>query len=179
MFQSSQHANPNSRALRSIAILECAKGMAVLLVGLGLLSLSHHDIDIEDIAQHLLYVLHLNPDHHLSQVFLAAAGRFHDLNLMVLAFAAALYSILRFAEAYGLWNGRVWAQWLALISGAVYLPLEIYELIRRHRIETWVLFLVNVVIVLYMGYLRLRPGQIPWGCKHSSEKLRSDEPDLR
>jgi uncharacterized membrane protein (DUF2068 family) len=57
-------------------------------------------------------------------------------------------------ESYGLWKQRVWAEWLTLISGASYLPLEIYELGRRASTVKWTVFLLNLVIVLYMAYLR-------------------------
>ncbi len=45
-----------------------------------------------------------------------------------------VYSGARSVEAYGLWFERRWAEWFALISGAIYLPVEIYEL-RRHVTE--------------------------------------------
>ena len=57
-------------------------------------------------------------------------------------------------EAYGLWKARVWAEWVALISGAVYLPFEIYELFRRITIVRASVLIVNLAIVLYMLYLR-------------------------
>jgi len=53
-----------------------------------------------------------------------------------------------------LWRERAWAEWLALISGAIYLPFEIYELIRRPDLVRLGIFLVNLAVVLYMGYLR-------------------------
>jgi uncharacterized membrane protein (DUF2068 family) len=68
---------------------------------------------------------------------------------------AALYSTLRFIEAYGLWKKRVWAEWVALISGAVYLPFEINELFRRVSALSVLLFVANLGIVMYMLYLRL------------------------
>ena len=141
--------------LRAVASLEFAKGLLVLLVGFGLLSLSRRGMDIEDFTQSLLYVLRVSRHHHhLSDVFLRLAARLDDVNLMAVAAGAAVYSILRFVEAYGLWRGRVWAQWFALVSGAVYLPLEIYELAHRASRTKFALLLVNVAIVLYMVCLR-------------------------
>jgi uncharacterized membrane protein (DUF2068 family) len=66
---------------------------------------------------------------------------------------------MRFVESYGLWKQRVWAEWLALVSGASYLPLEIYELSRRASAAKWTLFLLNLVIVLYMAFLRVQDRQ--------------------
>jgi uncharacterized membrane protein (DUF2068 family) len=139
-----------------VATLEFAKGALVVLVGFGLISLSHHGVSLEEIARGLLYVLHLSPERHLCAVFLRAATRLQDSNLLVLALAGLLYSLMRFAESYGLWLGRVWAQWLALASGAVYIPLEVYEAIRKPHFIRFALLSVNLLIVAYMAYLRLR-----------------------
>jgi len=141
--------------LRSVAILEPAKGLLVVLVGLGLLSLSRRGHDFESIAKSLLGVLHFNRHRHLSEVFLNAA-RLGDTNLIRVAVGAGVYSAMRFAESYGLWKQRVWAEWIALISGASYLPLEVYGLSRRASVAKWVLLLLNLVIVLYMAYLRVQ-----------------------
>jgi uncharacterized membrane protein (DUF2068 family) len=141
--------------LRSVAILELAKGLLVVLVGLGLLSLSRRGHDFESIAKSLLGVLHFNRHRHLSEVFLNAA-RFGDTNLIRVAVGAGVYSAMRFVESYGLWRQRVWAEWLALIFGAAYLPLEIYELSRKATVVKWAVFLLNLVIVFYMAYLRVQ-----------------------
>jgi uncharacterized membrane protein (DUF2068 family) len=57
---------------------------------------------------------------------------------------------VRFAEAYGLWRSRPWAEWLAAVSGAIYVPFELYEL---ERGLSWIKFaalLLNVAVVGYM-----------------------------
>jgi uncharacterized membrane protein (DUF2068 family) len=55
-----------------------------------------------------------------------------------------------------LWNGRAWAQWIALLSGVVYLPLEIYSLIHKSTLHKWALLSLNVAIVAYMAYVRVK-----------------------
>jgi len=141
--------------LRAVALLEFTKGLLVLLIGFGLISLARRGMDLEDVVESLLYVLHVHPHRHLWDVFLRASARLNDTNLIAVAAGAAVYSLMRFVEAYGLWRARVWAQWLALISGAVYLPLEVYELLRKATPAKWALLSVNVAIVLYMVYLRM------------------------
>jgi uncharacterized membrane protein (DUF2068 family) len=59
-------------------------------------------------------------------------------------------------EAYGLWKARAWAEWIALISGAIYLPFEVVELIRRLSLFHLSLLIVNLAVVLYMVYLRMQ-----------------------
>ena len=109
-----------------MASLELAKGAVVLLLGFGAVSLVHKDA--WDVAESLLQILHVNPDHHrYAQVFLNLADNVTDAKLWAMAAGAMAYSIIRFVEAYGLWRARTWAEWFALISGAIYVPFEAYE----------------------------------------------------
>src|SRR5438309_2666144 len=147
----SSRREPHLKGLRLVASLEFAKGLAVLLLGFGLV-LVHGQA--WEVAENFLEVLHISPDHRYAQVFLNLADRFSDTRLWVVAATAVAYSILRFAEAYGLWRARAWAEWLAFASGSLYLPFEIYELVRKPSLMHVSILVINVVIVLYMLYLR-------------------------
>jgi uncharacterized membrane protein (DUF2068 family) len=143
----------HAAGLRAVATLELAKGLLVLLLGFGAISLVHKDA--WDVAEALLRFFHVNPGRHYAQVFLNLADNLTDAKLWALAAAAAAYSVIRFVEAYGLWLERAWAEWFALISGALYLPFEAYELVRRLTLIRAAVLLINLGIVLYMLYLRL------------------------
>jgi uncharacterized membrane protein (DUF2068 family) len=140
--------------LRGIAVLEAIKGAAVLAAGFGVLTLLHKDAG--DIAEHWVQKLHLNPHGHLSRVFLDAADKVTDARLWAAAGAALVYSTVRLVEAYGLWNARVWAEWFALLSGALYLPWEIYEVAVHPTPGKLGLFATNLIVVLYMLYVRVK-----------------------
>jgi uncharacterized membrane protein (DUF2068 family) len=58
---------------------------------------------------------------------------------------------LRFAEAYGLWFHRRWAEWIAVVSAALYLPIEVLELARHFNIWVFSVFILNLLIVLYLS----------------------------
>ena len=135
-----------------MATVEFIKGLVVLLAGFGVLSLVHRDA--WDVAESFLEWLHVSPDAHYAQVFLNLADQVTDGKLWFVAAGAIAYSCLRFVEAYGLWFERVWAEWLALVSGMLYLPFEIYEVVRRPDAIRVTIFLINVAVVLYMAYLR-------------------------
>jgi len=69
--------------------------------------------------------------------------------------------LARFVEAYGLWRQRRWAEWFAAVSGAIYIPFELYELLKG---VTWLplgALLVNVFIVgiVVNALLREHPAQ--------------------
>ncbi|MGA7414586.1 MAG: DUF2127 domain-containing protein [Bryobacteraceae bacterium] len=139
--------------LRTVATFEATKGVLVLLLGLGVLSLLHKDVETS--AWELLEHLHINPDHRLSQAFLNAASRMTDARLWGIAAAAAAYAAVRFTEAWGLWNRRVWAEWFALLSGCLYLPWELTKVMERTSVLHVGLLLVNLAIVFYMLYIRM------------------------
>jgi uncharacterized membrane protein (DUF2068 family) len=63
--------------------------------------------------------------------------------------------MVRFIEAYGLWQQRAWAEWLALLSAGIYLPWELYEVVRRATLGAEVILLLNTIIVLYLLSCRL------------------------
>jgi uncharacterized membrane protein (DUF2068 family) len=140
-------------ALRTIATVEFAKGVIVLMLAFGVLSLVHRG-NLWDFVEGILDFLHIDLDGRFAQRFLHLADRLSDTRLWLLATYAGTYCALRFVEAYGLWKARVWAEWVALISGAIYLPFEIYELFRRITIIRASVLIVNLGIVLYMLYLR-------------------------
>ena len=140
--------------LRVVASFEAAKGFIVLAAGLGLFRLLHRDVG--EAAEHLVRLLHLDVDSHYPRIFIDAAARLDDTHLRMLAMLALLYSVVRFVEGYGLWRDRRWAEWFGAISGAVYLPTEIYELWEK---VTWLrvtVFVVNCVVVWYLVQLLVR-----------------------
>ena len=135
--------------VRAIALFEAAKGLVVVAVGLGLASLAGKDA--EAIAEALLHELHLDPAERLPHIFLQAAAQVSDGQLLLLAALAATYAVARLLEAYGLWRGWRWAQWLAALSGAIYLPLEVYELASGPTPLKLFTLVANLCIVAYMS----------------------------
>jgi uncharacterized membrane protein (DUF2068 family) len=137
--------------LRVVASFEFAKGVFVLLIGLSALLLVHKDAWV--IAESLLALLHVSTDRQWAQVFLDFADRITDARLWAAAQFAFAYSVLRFAEAYGLWKQRTWAEWLAFVSGTLFLPLEIRGLMRGITVLRSAVLAANLAIVLYMFFL--------------------------
>lgn len=160
------HPSKKTVALRSVAVFEAAKGLLVLALGLGLLRFLHKNL--EDIAEQIIRFLHASPGGHISNLFITAASHASDKSLWALAGAALIYAIVRFAEAYGLWNDREWAEWFALLSGAMYLPWEMYSLIRHPHPIKWFILLANIAIVLYMLVLRVQANAHRNGARSTS-----------
>jgi len=141
---------PLLAGMRVVALFEAAKAALVLLAGCGLLALIHRDV--QELAERLVRHSHLNPAGKYPRIFLDAATRVTDTNLWLFASFALLYSVVRSIEAYGLWYERRWAEWFALASGAIYVPVEIYELLHHF---TWLkagILTANLLVVAYMAY---------------------------
>jgi uncharacterized membrane protein (DUF2068 family) len=138
----------NQRGLRAVATYEASKGVIVLAVGLGLLGLIHRDL--QQLAEHVVRHLHLNPSAHYPQVFVGVASKLNDARLWALAGGAAAYSGLRLLEATGLWRGRSWAKWLGALSGGVYIPVEVYEVARKVTATRLVLLILNAAVVAFL-----------------------------
>jgi uncharacterized membrane protein (DUF2068 family) len=148
------HAQRN--LLRAVATVEFIKGVFVLLIGVCAILLVRKDAWV--MAESLLALFHINTDRHVAQLFLDLADNLTDTRLWAAARLAFVYSGLRFAEGYGLWNQRTWAEWIAFLSGTLLLPLEVRELLRGITLLRSIVFAANLGIVLYMFFL-LRAGR--------------------
>jgi len=147
------------RGVRVVAVFEAAKGVLVLMAGFGLLSILHQDV--QRVAEEIVRHFHLNPASRYPRIFVAAADRVSDMRLWVLATLAFGYATVRLAEAYGLWRRRRWAEWFAVASGGLYVPIEIYELFHGLSTIKIATLTVNVGIVLYMGHALWRSRSGP------------------
>jgi uncharacterized membrane protein (DUF2068 family) len=140
--------------LRVVAVYEAAKGALVLLAGFGLLTLIHKDAQY--FAEQLVAHMHLNPAKGYPRIFVDAAAHVTDARLWLFAGFALVYAAIRWIEAYGLWLEKGWAEWLAVASGAIYVPAELYEVAKRMTWLKMLLLTVNVCIVAYLIYVLWR-----------------------
>jgi uncharacterized membrane protein (DUF2068 family) len=132
-------------SIRVIAVWEAVKGVLVLLAA-GLASYflrPDQERSIEELVGHF----HLNPAGHTSHIFQKAIEHLANTRVVLLAAGALLYALLRFVEAYGLWAEKRWGWMLGIASAALYLPLEIRELLVKFSWTSVVLFTLNLAIV--------------------------------
>ena len=126
----------------------------VLLAGFGAFHFMHWGA--RDLAKHLVGLLHLDAGGGLSSAFVKASSEINNHHLAWAAGLVAVYAAFRLAEAYGLWWERTWAEWLALVSGAIYLPIELYEVFQK---VTWLrvaILAVNLAIVCFMALVLIK-----------------------
>jgi len=143
---------------RAIAVFEAAKGAAVLAVGIGLLRLAGKDVHAT--SGELISHMHLNPAKHHPEIFLNALAAFSNVHLWTLACLAFVYAFFRLAEGVGLWFDKAWAEWLAALTGGIYIPLETAKLVEKASVFRASILAVNIAIVAFMAWLiwRRRKG---------------------
>ena len=146
------HPDARRRALHVIALFEAIKGGAALLASIGVLSLLHRDNGIRGLALALLWRFHLDPSTTYPALLLHYADLLSAINLRSAAPVAAAYIAIRLAEAYGLWKEKTWAEWLAALSGALYIPLEVAHLVHRTTLINATVLIANVGIVCFMAF---------------------------
>ncbi len=137
-------------ALRLIALFEAVKGFAAIAASLGLLSLAHQDV--RAMAYALIGHFHLDPQAHYPRMLLDDATRLAHADLRQAVLLAWAYATIRLTEGYGLWKDRAWAEWLAALSGMVYLPLEISHLMQHATAINAAVLTGNVAVVAYMVF---------------------------
>ena len=152
-----KRGKPYARGLHVVALFEGAKGLLVLLVGFELLSFIHKDI--HEAAMRLVEHVHLNPASHYPRIFLDLTGRINDTKLWSMAIAAAMYSTVRLVEAVGLWLRKAWAEWFAVLTGGMYIPIEIFEVARSVTWPRVTVLVVNVGVVSYLLFVLIKNGK--------------------
>ena len=143
---------PVSLGLRTVAVIELAKGTIVLLLACGVVYL----IRESDTAGGLLRLSPIDEDGRLSILFTDLASRATYGSLRVLAVGALAYAAMRSAAAYGLWRGRQWARTFEIWCTALYLPPELYWLLRHPSWLRCGLLVANVVTLLFFLTLRVK-----------------------
>jgi uncharacterized membrane protein (DUF2068 family) len=146
------------KSVRTVAVFEAVKGALVLIAGFGLLRLLHKDI--HSIAYEFILRMDLNPAHKYPRIFIDLASNLTDHKLWFFAGLALVYSLFRFIEGYGLWNERGWAEWFAVISGTLYLPIELYEISVKITFVRIFALAANIAVIGLVAFVLLQKRKV-------------------
>jgi uncharacterized membrane protein (DUF2068 family) len=125
-----------------------AQAALFIAVGVGALRLVGKDLG--DLLSQLADHLRFNPESKLVNFVLDRAAFVDDRMLRRIGAVGFIYAALDLAEGVGLYLEKTWGEYLTLIITGSFLPLEVYELIRR---ITWVrsgLLAINALVFLYL-----------------------------
>ncbi|HVM61709.1 MAG TPA: DUF2127 domain-containing protein [Verrucomicrobiae bacterium] len=135
----------------AIAIFKLVKGVLLFLVGVGALSLIQPDA--ARIFRHWATELQVGVHSRVVQRCLVYIGVARRRDAALIAGVSFFYSALLLTEGIGLLMEKVWAEYMTAWITATFIPVEVYELIRRTTANRIWLLAVNVLVV---GYLVMR-----------------------
>ena len=144
--------------LYAIITIKIAKGLALMLLGLGVYSLSDNNLPAE--FHQTLEFFHLDPEKKFFTMLANKIAQITPANVIWVARGTVLYALFSLVEGVGLMFRVPWAGWLAIGESAFFIPIEVYELMRAERQTEWwsilVILALNVVIVWYLFQNRHR-----------------------
>jgi uncharacterized membrane protein (DUF2068 family) len=153
--ESAKASEHSDLALWLIAIFKLFKGVLLLAVGIGALSMLHKDVAAQ--ATHWINLLRADPDNRFLHALIAKCALVNDRKLEEISAGTFFYSALLLTEGIGLSFRKRWAEYFTVITTASLIPLEIYEIVHRISFTKVVVIAVNIAIVWYLiGRLRKR-----------------------
>jgi uncharacterized membrane protein (DUF2068 family) len=90
-----------------------------------------------------------------------------------LAVALAAYALIELVECIGLWQGKRWGEYFAMVATSVFIPYEIYDLTVKVTWLRLLAFAVNLLLVFYLVWSKRLVG-VRGGKKAYDAALRSE-----
>ncbi len=95
--------------------------------------------------------LGFNVSHSKLLPFIQRSFTYTSRWLTLLAIALVVYALIELVESVGLWLGKRWGEYFAMVATSIFLPLEVWELATGHI--TWLkiaAFVINLLLVIYL-----------------------------
>jgi uncharacterized membrane protein (DUF2068 family) len=146
--------------LRIIAIDRAIHFLVLGLLASAVFLFAAHEVRVRDVFYRVVNAVqgtNVSPAHPSHGGFLHTLEHLFTLKsstLYLVAAAAAAYALLEGAEAVGLWFQRRWAEYLTFVATLVFLPYEIYELLRSVTALKVAALAVNLLIAFYLLFAK-------------------------
>jgi uncharacterized membrane protein (DUF2068 family) len=143
--------------LYAIIAIKLAKGLLFVTLALVMYTLSDNDLPAE--YQHLLQHLRVNPERRFWADLAVQVGRLTEAKVLWTAAGTLVYSLFSLVEGVGLMFRISWVGWMTIGESAFFIPIEIWELVRRttavrphagHTVTVLIILAINVVILWYL-----------------------------
>jgi len=150
-------ARNSDRVVALIGVFKLIK--ATLLIALGIAGLVSAPSELAHHVRHALAWMGLSPGHHTLSHLLGKLGSFDDGVAREFAVASLCYAAVFLVEGIGLLKKRRWAEWLTVGVTASFIPIEIYEAVRRFGAGKIAALILNLAILIYLVWVRVGDGR--------------------
>jgi len=149
---------PTLYFIAGVKLLKCLAALALALV-----SYSLSDNNLPEEYRKVLDFFHIDPE---KRFFMDLGERIAEItaaNLNWFAVVSVVYGLFMLLQAIGLILRVSWVVWLVIGESAFFIPIEIFELVRKHtnpeihthifpypRISVAIVLIINVAIVWYL-----------------------------
>ena len=165
--------------LRVFAIERFLRALVFFAIAYGVWRFSVSRLSIEQAfnrelppVRALLLQLGYNVNHSKLLGLIQHTFTLNSRTLGLLALAALGYAIVEVIEGLGLWLGKRWGEYFAVVATGAGLPFEVYELVEKITALRIVAFLINLALVVYLIYSRRLFG-VRGGKKAYEARLRT------
>jgi len=131
-----------------IAIVKLIKGLLLLTVGIGALTLIHKDV--AEVVSRWVDIIRVDPDNRHLHGLIVKIDAVNARRLEEISAGTFFYAALLLTEGTGLLLNKRWAEYFTIIVTGSFIPMEIYELVKHLSIAKTLLLLANVAIVWYL-----------------------------
>ena len=139
--------------LIAIAIFKLCKAVLLAAVAIGAQRLMRPDVRLT--IERWARDVRTDPNDRLLHEVVSRLTGLTPQQMRAISLGLFLYAALFATEGVGLLLRRRWAEYLTVISTALLLPLEIWEVIRRPHAMRWIVLIINLLVVFYL-VIRLR-----------------------
>ncbi len=134
--------------LFAIIVLKYVKGLLFLLAGLALFGFRK-----DPSSRWLLRIAEKadgDPRLRVTARLLRDLSHVFELHFSAIVAACLIAGIALAGEGTFLLRGYTWAPWVTIFLTGVWVPVELWEILRRFSPRTFVVMVVNVAIVVYL-----------------------------
>lgn len=147
---SAEWVYPPDRGLIAIGAFKLLEALFFFLVGVGVLHLIGKDL--EDEALKLAGRLRVDPDGRLVTWVLDHLDSITAHRLKQIGIATFFYGGLRILEGVGLVMQKLWAEYLTVGATTIFLPWEIYEIVKHTDLIRIGVLVTNLLVLVYLSW---------------------------
>jgi uncharacterized membrane protein (DUF2068 family) len=127
------------------------------------------------IVRTLFHQLGFNINHSKLVGLIQRAFTLSPRVLSYLAIGLAAYVVIELIEGVGLWLGKRWGEYFAMVATSIFLPYEIYDMTTKITVTRVAFFLVNLALVVYLVITRrlfgVRGGKSAYEARLKGESI--------